>query len=299
MKKDHQKHIPVLLNELLDIVEPSTGETLLDATAGYGGHAQAILERTLQNRGSVLIDRDEQAVKELRQTFKGRDVQIIHESFMDAARVLAEEGERFDIIVADLGVSSPHLDESSRGFSFKNEARLDMRMDLSQALTAEAVVNEYSEDQLIDILREYGEEPKARRIAREIIAARPIATTTELASVVERAVRVKWQKAHPATKTFQALRIAVNDELGQLRSSLPLWVSLLRPGGRLAVISFHSLEDRIVKQYFLERGGNRYDAELSLLTKKPVTAGPDELVLNPRSRSAKLRVAVKIKKEGA
>jgi 16S rRNA (cytosine1402-N4)-methyltransferase len=297
MSKDHQKHIPVLLDATLDLVQAQKGETLLDATAGYGGHSAAILERTLQDSGSVLVDRDEHAVKELQKTFKGRPVQIIHETFMDAARVLAEEGEQFDIIVADLGVSSPHLDNSTRGFSFKTEATLDMRMDPSQALTAETIVNEYSEDELIRILREYGEEPKARRIAKAIIEARPIQTTTELASVVERAVRAKWQKAHPATKTFQALRIAVNDELGQLRAALPLWVSLLKPGGRLAVISFHSLEDRIVKQFLSARGGDRYDADLQILTKKPVTAAKDELVFNPRARSAKLRVAVKIKKE--
>jgi len=297
--KDHQKHTPVLLDAVLDLVEAAKGETLLDATAGYGGHASAILERTLQDNGSVLVDRDENAVRELRKTFKGRPVQIIHESFMDAARVLSEEGEQFDIILADLGVSSVHLDQPTRGFSFQYEAALDMRMDESQTLTAEQIVNDYSEDELIRILKEYGEEHKARRIAKGIIEARPIATTTELASVVERAVHVKRQKAHPATKTFQALRIAVNDELEQLQAALPIWISLLKPGGRLAVISFHSLEDRLVKQFFASRGGTRYDAELQILTKKPVVADRTELVLNPRARSAKLRVAAKIKKEGA
>lgn len=301
MSKDHQtpKHIPVLLDTMLDLVKPAAGETLLDATAGYGGHAQALLERTLQDKGSVLVDRDEQAVKELQTTFKGRPVQIVHESFMEAARVLDEEGEQFDIIVADLGVSSPHLDNSTRGFSFKTEAALDMRMDTNQALTAAQIVNDFPEDELIRILKDYGDEHKARRIVSAIIAARPITTTTELASVVEQAVRVKWQKAHPATKTFQALRIAVNDELGQLQATLPLWLKMLRPGGRLAIISFHSLEDRIVKQFLSEHSGSRYDAELQLLTKKPAVATDEELVFNPRSRSAKLRIAVKIKKEGA
>lgn len=301
MTKDHQnkKHIPVLLSQVLKLVGPQAGETLLDVTAGYGGHAQAILERTLQDTGSILVDRDAAAVKELRQTFKGRPVQIIQQSFLEVSRALREEGERFDIIVADLGVSSPHLDNINRGFSFQNEAGLDMRMDQSQALTAETIVDEYSEADLIRILKDYGEEYKARRIAAAIMAARPITTTTELASVVERAVRAKRQKAHPATKTFQALRIAVNDELGQLQAALPLWTELLRPGGRLAIISFHSLEDRIVKRFLSQRGGARYDAELSILTKKPVTADREELVFNPRSRSAKLRVAAKIKKEGA
>lgn len=298
-QKDHQKHIPVLLDAVLDQLKPQKGETLLDVTAGYGGHAQAILERTLQDSGSVLVDRDENAVKELRQLFEGRNVQVIQESFLEASRALHEEDEQFDIIVADLGVSSPHLDNHTRGFSFQNEAELDMRMDQGQALTAGVIVNEYSEDELIRILKEYGEEHKARRIALGIIAARPISTTTELAKVVERAVHAKWQKAHPATKTFQALRIAVNDELGQLKKALPLWLHLLKPGGRLAIISFHSLEDRLVKQFLAEHGGSVYDAELRILTKKPVVAAKDELVLNPRSRSAKLRVAVKIKKERA
>ena len=299
MKKDHQNHIPVLLDAVLRLTEPKAGETLLDATAGYGGHATAILERTLQDKGSVLIDRDELAAKELRKTFKGRPVQIIQETYMDAARVLVEEGEQFDIIVADLGVSSPHLDNSSRGFSFKTEAPLDMRMDQSQALTAGAIVNQYDEAELARILKQYGEEHKARRIAQAIVAARPVETTTDLAKIVERAVRVKWQKAHPATKTFQALRIAVNDELEQLKAALPMFAKLLKPGGRLAIISFHSLEDRIVKQFFADHGGPRYDAELTILTKKPATAEQQELVFNPRSRSAKLRVAAKIKREGA
>lgn len=298
-QKDHQqKHIPVLRDELLDLVAPKAGETLLDVTAGYGGHTSAILERTLQDEGSVLVDRDEQAVKELQTTFQGRPVQIIRESFADASRVLADEGEQFDIIVADLGVSSPHLDNVSRGFSFTKQAELDMRMDQNQTLTARQIVNEYSQDELVRILREYGEEPRARRIAQAIVNHRPIDTTTELASVVERAVKVGWQKAHPATRTFQALRIAVNDELGQLETALPLWLQLLRPGGRLAVISFHSLEDRIVKQFLAEHSGNRYDAELRLLSKKPISGANNQSVFNPRARSAKLRAAVKIKRKG-
>lgn len=298
MNKDHQTHIPVLLEEVLATVNPIKGETLLDATAGYGGHSSAILERTLQDEGSVLVDRDEAAIKALRHRFAGRSVQILHESFMEAARVLVEEGERFDVIVADLGVSSPHLDNHTRGFSFAHTAPLDMRMDTNQTLTAELIVNDYSEAELIRILRDYGEEPRARRVAKAIVNARPILSTTELAEVVARALHVRRQKTHPATKTFQALRIAVNDELEQVKRSLPLWLSLLNPGGRLAVISFHSLEDRLVKQFFAEHGGSRYDAELDILTKKPVVAAKDELVFNPRARSAKLRVAVKIKRKG-
>jgi 16S rRNA (cytosine1402-N4)-methyltransferase len=172
-----------------------------------------------------------------------------------------------------------------------------MRMDQSQELTAETVVNTYGEARLSDILSRYGEEPKADRIARAIVEARPLHSTGELAAIAAKA----WpgrSRIHPATRTFQAIRIAVNDELGQLERTLPLLMGLLRPGGRIAVISFHSLEDRLVKQAFQEAGGNRYDAELRLLTKKPVTATPDEIVHNPRARSAKLRAAVKIKKKG-
>lgn len=298
MKQTDHQHTPVLLDEVIEVVDPGKGETLLDATAGYGGHARAILERTLTDKGSVLVDRDEQAVKELRQAFKGRPVQVIRESFAEAARVLAEEGEQFDIIVADLGVSSPHLDNGKRGFSFSSSANLDMRMDQDQALTAGQIVNEYSVEELTQILRDYGEEPRARRIASAIVAARPIASTTQLSAVIERALKQKWQRSHPATKSFQALRIAVNDELGQLQRALPLWIRLLRPRGRLAVISFHSLEDRIVKNFFASIGGDRYDAEVKLLNKKPITASTHELALNPRARSAKLRAVAKTKRKG-
>jgi 16S rRNA (cytosine1402-N4)-methyltransferase len=165
-------------------------------------------------------------------------------------------------------------------------------MDRRQALTAETVVNTYDEAVLADLLKRYGEEPKAKRIARAIVAARPISTTDQLASIVAKVWRSK-SRVHPATRTFQALRIVVNDELGLLEQSLPLWLKLLAPGGRIAVISFQSLEDRIVKQFFAETAGDRYDAELKLLSKRPVTAGEQELVSNPRARSAKLRAAVK------
>lgn len=294
MIEDHQ-HIPVLLERLLEVVAPKQGETLLDATAGYGGHATAILERTLQNNDSVLIDRDNYAVKELQTKFANSGVQILRGSFADVSATLISEGRTFDIIVADLGVSSPHLDNTNRGFSFRNDGPLDMRMDTTQALTAATIVNEYSEEVLIRILKDYGEEHRARSIAKAIIRNRPLRTTSELADVVAGALKPKWKKTHPATKTFQALRIAVNDEIDQLRKALPDWLRLLSPGGRLAVISFHSLEDRIVKQFMSEHGGNRYDASLKLLTRKPITASRDELVLNPRARSAKLRAAVKIK----
>jgi 16S rRNA (cytosine1402-N4)-methyltransferase len=184
---------------------------------------------------------------------------------------------------------------ASRGFSIQREGPLDMRMDNNQALNAATIINTYSEAALIELIRRYGEEPSAHKIAKAVIQHRPLHTTTELANLVEKTVWRGRGKVHPATRTFQALRIAVNDELGQLEQSLPVWNELLRPGGRLAVISFHSLEDRLVKQYFQAASGGQYDASLHLLTKHPATASHQELAFNPRARSAKLRAAVKIK----
>lgn len=288
-------HVPVLLEQVLTYLSPMEGDSYLDLTAGYGGHAKAILERTNNPAETVLVDRDEYAVETLESTFKGQGIRIIPTDFLSASRELAAEGRKFDVILADLGVSSPHLNQPSRGFAIGASGPLDMRMDQRQTLTASEIVNRYTEDELTEILERYGEEPKARKIARIITQNRPISSTTELASLVTRA----WpghSKVHPATRTFQALRIAVNDELNLITGSLPLWIDLLAPGGRIAVISFHSLEDRLVKQAFADASGSRYDAELTLLTKHPVTADEHEVVFNPRARSAKLRAAVKIKK---
>lgn len=305
--KETPPHIPVLLDESLELLKPEKGESYLDLTAGYGGHAQKVLERTLQPSTSILVDRDRNAVDYLHAKFKDDGVQIIQSDFLSASQELTQANRQFDIILADLGVSSLHLDSASRGFSLKKDGPLDMRMDQTQSLTAADIVNGYTEAELSELIREYGEEPKRASIARNIVEHRPIKTTSELADVVTRAIypskRVSrsphaWpghSKVHPATKTFQALRIAVNSELDQLEKALPLWIDLLSPGGRIAVISFHSLEDRIVKQAFKEKSGDRYDAVLGLLTKRPVTAG-EEIVFNPRARSAKLRAAVKINK---
>jgi 16S rRNA (cytosine1402-N4)-methyltransferase len=285
-------HEPVLLSEVLEALKPQKGESYLDATAGYGGHSGAILELTGNFQNSVLVDRDQMAVDHLRELFTSKGVRIIQNDFHSAAELLVDDHEQFDIILADLGVSSPHLDKASRGFSFQHSGPLDMRMDQRQTLTAETIVNEWPAEQLEQILRKYGEEPHARRIAESIVANRSFKTTDELAKTIARASG-KWQKKHPATRTFQALRIVVNDELGVLESTLPLWIQLLKPGGRLGIISFHSLEDRIVKLYFAENGGERYDASFSVPFKNPIVAGEPELVSNPRSRSAKLRVAAK------
>lgn len=286
------KHFPVLLTQTLSYLQPKEGESYLDLTAGYGGHAQAVLERTLQPSKSTLVDRDQNAIAYLHDKFADSGVQIIHQDFLGASRKLAQANKQFDMVLADLGVSSPHLDNASRGFSLKTDGPLDMRMDQAQSLTAEVVVNDYDEEELGKLIRMYGEEPRAKRIARLIVEHRPITTTTELAHVVAKA----WpghSKVHPATRTFQAIRIAVNSELEQIKQAIPLWVDLLAPGGRIVVISFHSLEDRIVKQQFNELAGDRYDAVLTLLTKQPVMADDVEIVSNPRARSAKLRAAAK------
>lgn len=282
-----------MLQEVLTVLDPKEEEKYLDLTAGYGGHAAAVLERTLRKPHFTLVDRDQNAIAHLQSKF-GADVEILHKDFLTAAQELHTAGRRYDLILADLGVSSPHLDTASRGFSLKTDGPLDMRMDERQSLTAADVVNSYDEAELARILRVYGEEPRATKIARLIVEHRPITTTHQLADIVARA----WpghSKVHPATRTFQAVRIAVNDELELLTRALPIWIDLLAPGGRIAIISFHSLEDRIVKQALKDAAGDRYDAILQLLTKQPVTAGADELVFNPRARSAKLRAAVKIK----
>lgn len=291
--KDSTNHYPVLLAEVLAVLSPKEGDSYLDLTAGYGGHAAEVLDRTLPKpHSTTLVDRDQNAIAHLTSQFAGRGVQIIHKDFLSASRELLQQEKQFDIILADLGVSSPHLDNASRGFSIKTDGPLDMRMDETQTLTAADVVNSYDEAELIRILRTYGEEPRAKKIAQLIVEHRPITTTHKLATIVAQAWP-GYSKVHPATRTFQAVRIAVNNELAQLEQSLPLWVDLLAPGGRIAIISFHSLEDRIVKQYLAEQSGNRYDAVLTLLTKQPVMGGADEIVFNPRSRSAKLRGAVK------
>ena len=297
----HHYHIkittlPVLLEQVLTYLDPRAGDSYLDLTAGYGGHAKEILERTNFPSEAVLVDRDHHAVEVLRETFAGTGVQIIQKDFLSASREFIMDNRKFDVILADLGVSSPHLQIASRGFAITQEGPLDMRMDQSQDLTAADIVNEYSEADLAGILKRDGEEPKARQIARLIVQNRPIATTTELAHIVARA----WpghSKIHPATRTFQAFVSRSMTNSGCWPSSLPLWIELLEPGGRLAVISFHSLEDRLVKQAFAEVGGNRFDAELRLLTKHPVTASTQEIAFNPRARSAKLRAAAKIKTE--
>jgi 16S rRNA (cytosine1402-N4)-methyltransferase len=302
-QNDQNEHIPVLLDAVLQCLDPKPGEKYLDLTAGYGGHAESILERTLQPEKATLIDRDLRAIDYLSQQFQGTGTEIIHKDYLEAAKELLESGKQYNLILADLGVSSPHLNMASRGFSIRHNGPLDMRMDQRQSLTAEEVVNSYSEEELASLIRRYGEEPRATKIARAIAANRPITSTHQLAEIVARSAygrKPGHSKIHPATRTFQAIRMEVNRELELLQEALPIWIDLLAPGGRIAVISFHSLEDRLVKRAFKERSGNRYDATLRLLTKRPVRGDKNEIVFNPRARSAKLRAAAKInnKKKG-
>lgn len=286
-------HVPVLLEQCLQLLQPIEGESYLDLTAGYGGHASAILEKTKNYEDSCLVDRDEFAIAHL-ERLRAQGVPILHTDFLQAAQQLVAAGRRFDIVLLDLGVSSPQLDRAERGFSFTNNGPLDMRMDARLTLTAERVVNTYKKDELARILREYGEEsPRTAYLyADAIVKHRPLHTTEDLANTIKQAYRGPWRKTHPATRTFQAIRIAVNDELHQVREVMPLLPQLLHSGGRVGVISFHSLEDRIVKRYFAEQKASGYESELQILTNKPVD-GATEDVHNPRARSAKLRVAVK------
>lgn len=296
MKKDtppQQLHLPVLLDATLAILKPQKNESYLDLTAGYGGHASAVISATGVPSKAVLVDRDENAIAELR-PLEAKGVSLLHTDFYQAAAQLADEGQQFDMILLDLGVSSPQFDRAERGFSLIQAGPLDMRMDNRETQTAANLVNRMSEAELAGLIYRYGEEPKSRAIARAIVRDRPITTTEQLAATVANATRWGKSKIHPATRTFQALRIAVNRELELLESTLPLLLKILAPGGRLAIISFHSLEDRIIKHFFKELTDAGYEAEFSSLTKKPISGATDD-VHNPRARSAKLRAVVKIK----
>lgn len=293
IKKHHHNnsHVPVLIDAVLTYLDPKPGQSYLDLTAGYGGHASKVLSNLGDASRMTLVDRDESAINSL-QELAQQGARTIHNDFATTCVELAQAGERFDMILIDLGVSSPHLDNSERGFSFMHDAPLDMRMDPRQDTTAASIINESTKDELIEILRSFGEEPRARRIAQAIVEARPIHTTGELAAIVEQTIG-RHGKKHPATRTFQAIRIAVNSELEQVSQMLKSLPVLLKPGGRVVIISFHSLEDRLVKQYFAEQAKSGYEAELQILTKKPIS-GKTESVFNPRARSAMLRAAMKI-----
>jgi 16S rRNA (cytosine1402-N4)-methyltransferase len=287
------QHVPVLLESTLELLNPKKGESYLDLTVGYGGHANRILDITGNYAESVLVDRDDNAIKSLESLSK-RGVRLLHTDFVSAARQLTDEGRKFDMILVDLGVSSPQLDQSERGFSFTNSGPLDMRMDQRQVRTAEMIVNTASVEELTRIISQYGEEPVgfSKTLALAIVANRPLLKTNELADLIKRTYRGKWKKIHPATRTFQALRIAVNDELRLIEDLLPVLPDLLKPGGRVGIISFHSLEDRLVKRYLKEQFDSGYEAELVQIFRKPILGNIND-AHNPRARSSKLRVAVK------
>ena len=287
-------HKPVLLAEVLAWLKPREGESYFDMTAGYGGHAREVLKLTRNYKDAVLNDRDERAVSVLRSRFDNTGAEIRHGDFYSTASSLVECNRTFDLILGDFGVSSPQLDEKLRGFSYIFDAPLDMRMDVRQKLSARTIVNEWSEREIAEILEKYGELSGglARGVARAITSARPVETTGRLAEVVRDRMGRAW--THPEARVFQAVRIAVNGELEQIEKVLPLIPKLLRPGGRVALISFHSLEDRLVKGFLAEAASYGEDSELRILTKKPVVAGNVEVENNPRARSAKLRVAEKL-----
>ena len=287
------EHVPVLLESTVELLNPKEGESYLDLTAGYGGHASRILNTTGNYTESVLVDRDDYAIKRLK-PLSDKGSRLLHADFVTAAKQMIEEGQTFNMILVDLGVSSPQLDQSERGFSFTNSGPLDMRMDQNQALSAEMLVNNASVEKLVSIITQYGEEPIgfANEIARAIVKNRPLLETKSLADLIKKTYRGKWKKIHPATRTFQAIRIAVNDELRQIEDLLPLLPRLLKPGGRVGIISFHSLEDRLVKRYLKDQFDAGYEAELLPLTKKPILGSIYD-VHNPRARSSKLRAAVK------
>jgi 16S rRNA (cytosine1402-N4)-methyltransferase len=298
-------HIPVMLEEVLAVLAPRDDAIYVDATFGGGGYTTALLERA---RCTVYaIDRDEDAIargRTLKDRFGGR-LTLMHGRFSEMEALLADHGvSKADGVAFDLGVSSFQFDEAERGFSFSHDGPLDMRMDVGRDESAADLVNTLSQSELASILRDFGEEKRAQAVARAIIAARPITRTSELAAIVERTVGRGAQAIHPATRTFQALRIAVNDELGEIERGLDAAECVLNPKGRLAVVSFHSLEDRIVKRFLTERSGrasrgSRHapaqapsgEPTFEVTGKQPRMPEEKEVRANPRSRSARLRWA--------
>jgi 16S rRNA (cytosine1402-N4)-methyltransferase len=311
-------HVPVLADEVLAALDPQPGQTIVDATFGAGGHSTLLASRLRGEGKLIAIDRDPTVApffERLRRTTSAK-TRILHGEFSATLRQLADNGVRADAILLDLGVSSMQLDRPERGFSYAADAPLDMRMDPSADVSAREVVNDYGERELADIFKRYGEERYGSPIARAILrrrAQQPFERTGELVETIKHAIPApaRFGEGHPAKRVFQALRIEVNDELGALERALPAALEMLRPGGRLAVISFHSLEDRIVKRFLRERErgctcppdfpvcvcGN--EPELRALQRRPIRPGHAELAANPRAASARLRAAVKTGTEEA
>jgi len=304
-------HVPVLLDEVIEGLQPQPGGYFVDCTVGLGGHAAAILERISFTGRLLGIDADPEAIEISRDRLRdyGEAVTLVNDNFINLEAIC----ERYhfhpvDGIIFDLGVSSLQLDTAERGFSFHLDAPLNMRFDSGQGLTASDIVNSYPEQELEKLIAKYGEERHSRRIARHIVKNRPIATTVDLAHLIEQisGAPAHWSRIHPATRTFMALRIAVNKELQNLESALKQTLNLLRPGGRLAVISYHSLEDRIVKQFMRDAASNclcppgavicrcGHVPTLKLISRKVIKPTSLEIESNPRSRSAKLRIAERL-----
>ena len=286
-------HVPVLLHEVIEYFNPKPNQLFIDGTVGQGGHAEVILERILP-RGRLLgIDRDSESlgVAKKRLLSSQDRVVFVEDSFANTkSHAYVHQFTHVNGILLDLGFASHHVDVASRGFTFKNNGPFDMRYDRSQKLSAQEIVNTWSEDELARIFRIYGEEKKAREIAKAIVRARktkPLKSTTQLADLVEQVVKRRG-KIHPATKVFQAIRIAVNTELDELEKALPDLIELLEPKGRIAIITFHSLEDRMVKRFFANSD------QLTLVNKKVIKPSQKEIKANPRARSAKLRIAEKV-----
>lgn len=288
-----QLHAPVLLDQVVELLAPQPGQTYLDLTAGYAGHAQQVAKTMGGFETVTLVDRDENAISELKQ-YEQAGATVVHDDFAHFAESAVNAGQSFDMVLVDFGVSSPQLDRAERGFSIQHTGPLDMRMDPRQVRSARSLVNNMSERDLARMIHTYGEERprKAAQIARAIVRSRPLTTTEDLARAVLSTHRGPRQKVHPATRTFQAIRIALNDELGQIERLLATLTRLLNPGGRVVFISFHSLEDRLIKRFIAEQSQSGYESEFDNLTKKAILGKTDD-VHNPRARSAILRAAVK------
>ena len=306
-------HIPVLAGELIDVLDPGPGEVAVDCTVGGGGHARLVADRIGPTGTLIGIDRDPVAEERFAELASevACTTRFIRASFAEGLALLREEGTSADLVYMDLGMSSLQLDAMERGFSYAYDAPLDMRMDPDQELTAAEVVAEWDERRLASVIRTYGEERYARQIARAIVRRRrrePIETTQELVETIAAAVPApaRFAGGHPAKRTFQAIRIAVNDELEQLDEALPLAWDVLVPGGRLAAISFHSLEDRRVKRFLVEKARGclcppdlpvcvcGHEPEAELLSRRAIAPTPGEVAANPRSKSAHLRAAKKV-----
>jgi 16S rRNA (cytosine1402-N4)-methyltransferase len=305
-----QEHVPVLASELIELLDPHPGETAIDCTFGGGGHARLVAERLGAGGTLIAIDRDPAAEERFGELASQLDcrMRFMRMDFADALETLAGEGVRADVVYMDLGISSLQLDAWERGFSYSYDAPLDMRMDPERPLSAAEVVNEWPEERLAAVIHEFGEERNARSIAREILRRRPLETTAQLVETIRAAVppAYRFGRGHPAKRTFQAIRIAVNDELDSLDRALPAAWELLRERGRIAAVSFHSLEDRRVKRFLADRARGCIcppelpvcvcgrDPEAEPLTRRALAATPEEIERNPRSHSARLRAARKL-----